>query len=122
MVYSKQMKTLNIIVGLVALLLTLGSFYFRSAQITISVALGSAIVIISYYLLALIFSQLASPGKTSKLFTALVAFIKLFIIGCALWFVVTKLKLHIPAFLFGLSTIIIAVCIYAVFAIRRNAT
>ena len=103
------MKRLKIIAILIAASMTCASLYFRSVRITLSIAAGSAIVIISFELMRIIISRALSSAKTSKTFIVFMSALKFAILGILLWFIVVKLPIHPLAFLVGLMTMVIAI-------------
>jgi hypothetical protein len=108
------MKKLRYISLGTALVLVLASLVFKSSQITLSVAAGALIVVISYELLCLIVSRMFEKGKKSAVPLIFIALIKLLIISLLIWFLVTSINVNIIALLVGLSTILLATVIYSI--------
>lgn len=108
----KRLRSIAIIIGAV---MVLASIYFQSMRITLSVAAGSAIVILSYELLFLVVSRALSGGKRSPAVFVAIALFKLTLLGFVLWFVVVRTPIHALAFLAGLSTIVFAICVYGIY-------
>ncbi len=103
------MKEIRLSAFLVAAAMALASLYFRSANITLSVIGGSAIVILSFELLGFVVSRAVGKGKGLSAALVLIAVFKLLLLGTVLWFVVTRLPVNGVALLVGLSTILCAV-------------
>jgi len=115
-----MMNRIRFIAMFIAVVMMLGSFYFRSVNVTLSILAGSAIVIISFELLHVIVSR-ALSAKPSKLFIVILAAIKFVILGILLWFVVVKLPIHPVAFLVGLMTMILAIGVEGIFNLARKS-
>lgn len=112
------LNTLNKISYLVAALMILASIYYRSFNITLSVTLGAAIVIISFRLLCWLVANSFKEGRKWNL--VIIAFLKLILLGGILWLVVVKLPVHNIALLAGLSTMVVAVIIYGLLGLIRG--
>ena len=105
------MKRIRLIAILISAILAAASLYFRSAQITLSVIAGSAIVVGSFELLSLIIGRAMGRENKSPAVFIIAAFFKLTLLGLVLWFVVVHTPIHMLAFLVGLSTIVLSVAI-----------
>lgn len=114
------LNALNKISYIIAALLILASLYYQSFNITLSVALGAAIVVISFKLLCwLIINSFKEAGR-SKMGLFALALFKLAILGIILWLIVVKLPIHSIAFLAGLSTMVMAVLVYGLMSLIKG--
>lgn len=93
----------------VALLMTAGSLYFRSARVTLSVLAGAAIIIASFELTNLVIGGTLGGNKRSVLTFIIIALLKLTLLGFILWFLIVKMPVHALALIVGLTTMIITI-------------
>lgn len=103
------MKIIRWVSIIVALLMAVGSLYFRSARITLSVLAGAAIIITSFELTNLVISRTLGQKKRSVMAFIIIALLKLTLLGLILWFLIVKMPVHALAFIVGLTTMIIAI-------------
>lgn len=106
---------------IIALALIIVSLFFKSTKITVSLATGSAITIISYELLCFVLTRLFAKEKKSVVPLVFIAVFKLLIIGLIIWFIVINTDINIIAFLVGLSTILLSILFYS-FCDRQPTT
>jgi hypothetical protein len=90
----------------------LGSLYFKSFQLTFSIFLGSVIITSNYWLLKRLYFRLISGG-VNPLFLGLSFFLKYMLLIALLALSVLYFNLHMMGLLIGISTLVVAVMIFA---------
>lgn len=97
-------------------LFVVGSIYFLSPRITISVFLGGAIAILNFRLLALKLSSLVEEKekveKSSLIIFALLKYPLLFLV---VGFLILKTPIHLIGFMFGFTSLIFAILSEGIF-------
>lgn len=96
--------------GVLTVILTLGSIYYMSPKISLSLLGGSVIGAANFYLLTRAVQALLGGGAASKRRLAALFFFKLVALA-GIFVIILKLPIHTVAFLVGLSTIVVAVTI-----------
>ena len=114
------MIRLRLIALSVTCTMILASFVYHSIKISLSVAAGSLIVIVSFELLQFIISRALNSEKPPKVFLVLAAIFKFMVLGVILWWLVVKIGVHPLAFMVGLMTMIITIVIEGLLTSTRK--
>lgn len=94
--------------GVLTAILTLGSIYYMSPKISLSLIGGSGIGAANFVLLTRAVQGLLGGGTAGRGRLSALFFLK-FLVLAGIFFVILKLPIHTLAFLAGFSTIVVAV-------------
>lgn len=104
------LKRVMWITGVLTAILVLGSVYYMSPKISLSLVGGSGIGAANFYLLTRAIQGLLGGGTVGKGRLSALFFLK-FLALAGIFFVILKLPIHTLAFLLGFSTIVVAVAV-----------
>ncbi len=91
------------------------SILWMSPPVSISLLGGSAIAMVSFALLRLCLVGAITSGGTARIFLIVAAGLKLLVVGVVLWLIIAHLSVRAIPFLIGLSVIVAAIVIEALY-------
>lgn len=96
--------------GILTVILALGSIYYMSPKISLSLIGGSVIGAANFILLARAIQMLLGDGPAGKGRLAALFFFKLVVLA-GIFVIILKLPIHMLAFVVGLSTTVVAITV-----------